>query len=153
MYPLIWGAMMTSIMGLSVWALAGSAIDYKDDGFVEYPIVALKTVEDSKISGGGSFLAWSISSNSEEQYVIMNNLGNNRYKKEYLACSKTYVVEEAIEHCEPRVKYVRSVPVKRWWYCPWVRFYFNNAPIYHKASNATIYVPEGAVIQKIMSID
>lgn len=136
----IWIAMMSAVIALILWAIAGSTIDYKSDGFVEYPIVALKTMEDSKISGGGSFLAWSISSNNEEQHVIMNDLGNMGYKKEYLACSETYVVEEAVEQCKPRVKYVRSVPVKRWWYCPWVGFYFNDAPIYRENSNATCFI-------------
>lgn len=114
------------------------------DGVYSVDIIQLKTATGG-ISGGGSFLGWSVSG-GERQYIIMQDW-DGKMKREYLPQEHTYIIES---DTNPRVEYKAYLD-----HCPKWRsmpFFWDCNKSWHCIKGATIYVPKGTVIAKFDEI-
>jgi hypothetical protein len=114
------------------------------------PISSLKTMGGTSLSGGGSFLGWSISASGTETYVVLHKTTRG-YKKRFLDASETYINET--DDMEPSVTYRQydKQYSNKYVYPPWLWNITGND--YYTFSDAVINVPVGTIIHKINKIE
>ncbi len=111
-----------------------------ENGVYPVEIVQLKTFNQSKVNGGGSFLGWSLSGETNPCYVVMQKQGEKMIRV-FLPQKDTYVVES---DTYPRVEYRSYVKTyDKLWAFPTL---WDEKEDCHWTSGVTIYVPKGTVI-------
>ena len=125
-----------------ITAITSSIPSTRDSGFTEIPIVALKEYDSSHISGGGSFIGFTVSGSSEMQYVIMENTQNGMLRS-FLDQDDTYIIET---DDPPYVRY----PQFENYYLKFFSFWWkwDDTKTYFLRRDATVYIPKGTVISK-----
>jgi hypothetical protein len=107
-------------------------------------IVQLKTARGG-ISGGGSFLGWSVSGGTP-YYVVMEK-ENGKMIRRFLKQDNTYIIET---NEKPRVEYPSYIKsYSKWFAAPWL---INKKEEVFWRLNATVYVPKGTVALKFNEI-
>lgn len=140
--PFICGTMASMFIAILLTCILSVCPNQREVGFAEIPIVALKEYDSSYISGGGSFIGFSVSGGSEMQYVIMEDTQNGMLRS-FLDQDETYIVET---DDPPYVRY----PQFEGYYSKWFTFWWkwDDVETYFLRRHATVYIPKGTVISK-----
>lgn len=131
-------SLVAVVLFLAIMSVIPPREEQLDNYVIE--IVQIKQSSTSDISGGGSFLGWSVSGGERAQYVIMEKFKDGKMKRRFLDQDCTYIVET---DSQPRVEYYQT----RNLYSKIRHFptYWDKVVSQYYHRNAIIFVPTGTV--------